>query len=85
MAKVVRKKKEKKTLYEGRVVIQATFNNTYVTITDMNGNVVSWSSAGSLGFRGAKKSTPFAAQSTAEAAAQKALGFGLQEEVASCS
>lgn len=79
MAKVVKKKKEKKSIYEGRVVIQATFNNTYVTITDMNGNVVSWSSAGSLGFRGAKKSTPFAAQSTAEAAAQKALSFGLQE------
>ncbi|SIP91883.1 SSU ribosomal protein S11P [Alkalispirochaeta americana] len=79
MAKIAKKKKEKKSLYEGRVVIQATFNNTIVTISDMNGNVVSWSSAGSLGFRGAKKSTPFAAQTTAETAAQKALQFGLQE------
>ncbi len=79
MAKIVKKKKEKKSLYEGRVVIQATFNNTIVTISDMNGNVVSWSSAGSLGFRGAKKSTPFAAQSTAETAAQKAMTYGLQE------
>lgn len=79
MAKVVKKKKEKKSVYEGQVFIQATFNNTIVTVTDMNGNVVSWSSAGSLGFRGAKKSTPFAAQSTAETAVQKALGFGLQD------
>lgn len=79
MAKITKKKKEKKSLYEGRVVIQATFNNTIVTISDMNGNVVSWSSAGSLGFRGAKKSTPFAAQNTAETAAQKAIAYGLQE------
>ena len=79
MAKVTKKKKEKKSIYEGRVVIQATFNNTIVTISDMNGNVVSWSSAGSLGFRGAKKSTPYAAQATAEAAGQKALTSGLQE------
>lgn len=78
-AKSGKRKKEKKSLYEGRVVIQATFNNTIVTISDMNGNVVSWSSAGSLGFRGAKKSTPYAAQTTAETAAQKALQFGLQE------
>jgi len=79
VAKVAKKKKEKKSVYEGQVYIQATFNNTVVTVTDMNGNVVSWSSAGSLGFRGAKKSTPFAAQSTAETAVQKALGFGLQD------
>ncbi len=79
MAKTTKKKKEKKSLYEGRVVIQATFNNTIVTISDMNGNVVSWSSAGSLGFRGAKKSTPYAAQTTAETAAQKAVQYGLQE------
>lgn len=80
MAKATTKKKrEKKSIYEGRVVIQATFNNTIVTVTDMNGNVVSWSSAGSLGFRGAKKSTPYAAQSTAETAAQKAQSFGLEE------
>jgi small subunit ribosomal protein S11 len=75
----VRKKKEKKTVYEGKVFIQATFNNTIVTITDLNGNAVSWSSAGSLGFRGAKKSTPYAAQTTAETAARKAIDQGLQE------
>lgn len=78
MAKV-KKKKEKKTVYEGKVFIQATFNNTIVTITDLNGNAISWSSAGGLGFRGAKKSTPFAAQTTAETAAQKAVDFGLRE------
>jgi small subunit ribosomal protein S11 len=75
----VKKKKEKKTVYEGKVFIQATFNNTIVTITDLNGNAISWSSAGGLGFRGAKKSTPFAAQTTAETAAQKAVDFGLRE------
>jgi len=75
----VRKRKEKKTVYEGKVFIQATFNNTIVTITDLNGNAVSWSSAGSLGFRGAKKSTPYAAQTTAETAARKAMDQGLQE------
>lgn len=80
MAKATSKKKrEKKSIYEGRVVIQATFNNTIVTISDMNGAVVSWSSAGSLGFRGAKKSTPYAAQTTAETAAQKAKAYGLEE------
>ncbi|MDR1626416.1 MAG: 30S ribosomal protein S11 [Spirochaetia bacterium] len=78
MAKV-KKKKEKKTVYEGNVYIQATFNNTIVTITDINGNAVSWASAGGLNFRGAKKSTPFAAQTTAETAAQKAMDYGLRE------
>ncbi|MBT3272570.1 MAG: 30S ribosomal protein S11 [Spirochaetales bacterium] len=78
MAKV-KKRKEKKTVYEGKVFIQATFNNTIVTITDLNGNAVSWSSAGSLGFRGAKKSTPYAAQTTAETAAKKAMDQGLRE------
>lgn len=79
MAKVTKKKKDKKTVYEGKVYIQATFNNTIVTITDLNGNAVSWASAGGLNFRGAKKSTPFAAQTTAETAAQKAMDFGLRE------
>lgn len=79
MASTGKKKKEKKSLFDGRVYIQATFNNTIVTITDMNGGAVSWASAGSLGFRGAKKSTPYAAQSTAETAAQKAMDYGLQE------
>jgi small subunit ribosomal protein S11 len=73
------KKKEKKNIFEGNVYIQATFNNTIVTITDLKGNAVAWSSAGSLGFKGAKKSTPYAAQTTAETAANRALDFGLQE------
>jgi small subunit ribosomal protein S11 len=73
------KKKEKKTVHEGNVYIQATFNNTVVTITDLNGNTVSWASAGGLGFRGAKKSTPYAAQTTAETAARKAIDSGLHE------
>lgn len=78
MAKT-KKKKEKKSVFEGNVYIQATFNNTIVTITDLTGNSLSWASAGGLGFRGAKKSTPFAAQTTAENAAQKAMDFGLRE------
>lgn len=77
MAKI--KKREKKNVYEGNVYIQATFNNTIVTVTDRQGNAVSWASAGGLGFKGAKKSTPFAAQSTAETAAQKAMDYGLRE------
>jgi small subunit ribosomal protein S11 len=75
----IKKKKEKKSVFEGNVYIQATFNNTIVTITDLNGNSISWASAGGLGFRGAKKSTPYAAQTTAETAAQKAMDAGLQE------
>ena len=78
MAKV-RKRKEKKTVFEGKVFVQATFNNTIVTVTDLKGNALSWSSAGSLGFKGAKKSTPYAAQTTAEDAVKKALDMGLQE------
>ena len=79
MAKTkTKKKKEKKTVIEGNVYIQATFNNTIVTITDLKGNALSWCSAGSLGFRGAKKSTPFAAQSTAETATTRARDYGLQ-------
>ncbi len=73
------KKKVKKTVYEGLVYVQATFNNTIVTITDLQGNTVSWASAGGLGFRGAKKSTPYAAQTTAETAAKKAMDYGLRE------
>jgi small subunit ribosomal protein S11 len=75
----VKKKREKRTVFEGNVFIQATFNNTIVTITDAAGNALSWASAGSLGFKGAKKSTPYAAQTTAEAAAQKAMDYGLKE------
>jgi small subunit ribosomal protein S11 len=77
--KNTKKRKEKKSVYEGNVYIQATFNNTIVTITDLMGNTVSWSSSGGLGFRGAKKSTPFAAQTVTETAAQKALQVGLRE------
>ena len=78
-SKTSKKKKEKKSVYEGNVYIQATFNNTIVTITDLMGNAVSWSSSGMLNFRGAKKSTPFAAQTVTETAAQKALQAGLRE------
>lgn len=73
------KRKEKKTVYEGNVYIQATFNNTIVTVTDLGGNALAWASSGGMGFRGAKKSTPFAAQSVAESAIQKAQGYGLRE------
>jgi small subunit ribosomal protein S11 len=79
VAKASTKKRTKKNVYEGNVYIQATFNNTIVTITDLKGNTVSWASAGGLGFRGAKKSTPYAAQTTAETAAKKAMDFGLRE------
>jgi small subunit ribosomal protein S11 len=72
------RRKEKKHISNGVVHIQATFNNTIVTITDTNGNVISWCSAGSLKFRGARKSTPFAAQMTSEEAARRALEHGLQ-------
>lgn len=74
-----KKRKEKKSVFEGNVYIQATFNNTIVTITDLNGNAIAWASSGGLGFRGAKKSTPFAAQTVAETAVQKALTYGLHE------
>jgi small subunit ribosomal protein S11 len=73
------KRKEKKSVYEGNVYIQATFNNTIITITDLQGNALSWASSGGLGFRGAKKSTPFAAQTVAETAVQKAASYGLRE------
>ena len=73
------KKREKKNIASGIAHIQSTFNNTIITITDKKGNAISWSSAGSLDFRGAKKSTPFAAQITAEDAAKKAMEHGLKE------
>lgn len=75
---MAKKKREKKNIVEGNVYIQATFNNTIVTITDLKGNALSWCSAGSLGFRGAKKSTPYAAQTTAETATNRAREYGLQ-------
>lgn len=80
MAKKIKKgkKKEKKNIARGVVHIQATFNNTIVTVTDGKGNTISWASAGSLAFKGAKKSTPFAAQTTAESAIGKAKEHGLK-------
>jgi len=72
------KKKEKKNIPSGVVHIQSTFNNTIITITDPGGNVVSWSSAGVQGFKGSRKSTPFAAQLAAEDAAKKAKEHGMR-------
>ena len=72
-------KKEKKNIHAGSAHIQATFNNTIVSITDQNGNVVAWSSSGSLGFKGSRKGTPYAAQMAAEAAAKKAMDFGMKQ------
>ena len=72
------KKKEKKSVPMGIVYVQASFNNTIVTITDMAGNTVSWKSSGSLGFRGSRKGTPFAAQQASLTAAQKSKEFGLR-------
>src|SRR5271166_4435390 len=74
----VGKKKVKKNVSSGIAHIQSTFNNTVVTITDVNGNTVSWSSAGSRGFKGSRKSTPFAAQLAAEEAARKAMDHGMR-------
>src|SRR5712691_2853605 len=73
------KKKEKKEVRVGIAHVQATFNNTIVTLTDKMGNVVSWASAGSVGFKGSRKSTPFAAQTAAENAARKAMDLGLKQ------
>src|ERR687887_364877 len=73
------KKRERREVRTGVAHIQATFNNTIVTLTDRTGNVVAWSSAGSAGFRGSRKSTPFAAQTAAEVAARKAMEYGLKQ------
>ncbi|MCB0271511.1 MAG: 30S ribosomal protein S11 [Bdellovibrionales bacterium] len=77
-AKTTKKKKDKKNVPHGVVNIRATFNNTLVTITEPNGNVIAWSSAGAQGFKGSKKSTPFAAQIAANDAAQKAKDCGVR-------
>ena len=76
--RAVRKKKEKKNVPRGVAHIQATFNNTIISITDPDGNVVAWSSAGTQGFKGSRKSTPFAAQLAAEDAARKAMEQGMR-------
>ena len=73
-----RKRRERKNIEKGAVHIRASFNNTLVTITDLQGNALSWASSGKLGFRGSRKSTPFAAQSAAEAAARDAMEHGLK-------
>ena len=76
--KKTRKRKEKKNIERGAVHIRSTFNNTIVTITDIQGNALSWASSGGLGFRGSKKSTPFASQMAAETAAKAAMEHGLK-------
>lgn len=77
-AKKSRKRKERKNIAHGQAHIQSTFNNSIVTITDAAGNALAWSSAGALGFKGSKKSTPFAAQLAAETAAKSAMEHGLK-------
>ncbi|QCX33863.1 30S ribosomal protein S11 [Caloramator sp. E03] len=76
--KKVRKKRERKNVDRGAAHIKSTFNNTIVTITDTAGNAIAWSSAGGLGFRGSRKSTPFAAQMAAETAAKVAIDHGMK-------
>ena len=76
--KVVRKRRERKNIEKGAVHIRSSFNNTMVTVTDTQGNVLSWASSGGLGFRGSRKSTPFAAQTAAETAAKAAMEHGLK-------
>lgn len=72
-------KREKKNIAYGVAHIQATFNNTIITITDPNGDVISWASAGNLGFKGSRKSTPYAAQIASSSAAKKAIDFGMKQ------
>ncbi|WP_353931615.1 30S ribosomal protein S11 [Okeanomitos corallinicola TIOX110] len=72
-------KKQKKNVPNGMAYIQSTFNNSIVTITDQNGDVISWASAGSSGFKGAKKGTPFAAQTAAESAGRRAIDQGMRQ------
>ena len=79
MAYKPRKRKVKKNVPEGRAFIHSTFNNTIVTITDSEGNAISWASAGTLGFKGSKKSTPFAAGMAAEAAGKAAAEMGMKK------
>ncbi|MBQ2767422.1 MAG: 30S ribosomal protein S11 [Clostridia bacterium] len=76
--KVIKKRRERKNIEKGAVHIQSTFNNTIITITDVQGNAVSWASAGELGFKGSRKSTAFAAQSAAETAAKTAMEHGMK-------
>ena len=75
---VIRKRRERKNIERGAAHIQSTFNNTIVTITDTQGNTISWASSGEMGFRGSRKSTPYAAQTAAETAAKAAMEHGLK-------
>ena len=76
--KVVKRRRERKVVEKGAAHIRSSFNNTMVTITDLEGNALSWASSGGLGFRGSKKSTPYAAQTAAETAAKAAMEHGLK-------
>lgn len=76
--KVIKKRREKKNVEKGAVHIRSTYNNTIVTVTDTNGNAISWASAGEMGFRGSKKSTPFAAQTASETAGKLAADQGMK-------
>ena len=73
------KRRERKSVPEGRAYIQSTFNNTIITLTDVGGNILSWGSAGTMGFKGSRKGTAFAAQRAAESAARKAMDHGLRQ------
>ncbi len=77
--KVIKKRREKKNIEKGTAHISSTFNNTIVTITDVAGNAISWASAGEMGFKGSRKSTPYAAQTAAETAAKGAVEHGMKE------
>lgn len=79
MAKPRTKRKEKKNIPVGDVIVNSTFNNTLITFTDKQGNVIAWSSAGMMGFKGSRKSTPYAAQVAAEDAGRKAQDHGMKE------
>ncbi len=76
--KVVKRRRERKVVEKGAAHIRSSFNNTMVTITELEGNALSWASSGGLGFRGSRKSTPFAAQTAAETAAKAAMEYGLK-------
>ena len=76
--KIVKRRRERKVVEKGAAHIRSSFNNTMVTITDLDGNALSWASSGGLGFRGSRKSTPFAAQTAAETAAKAAMEYGLK-------
>jgi len=79
MAKVIRKKKIKKNINQGQVHIRSTFNNTIISITDLEGNVIAWASSGASGFKGSRKSTPYSAQVATEIAVEKAKEHGVEK------